>query len=252
MLNYVFILGACDPEMEAIEEVLKANQIEYRYACLRGRRVRSHQANQADSLNELLPKNRSLVFVECRVMGLSADVIVDHHQEGDPGYGKPPAKYLEGSSLGQVLTLLGIEPNLEQRLIAAADHCPTQAYRGECPGVDPQELARWRTRTRAQRRGVSEDEMERAIEEGKEVLLSAPRIAFKGIQLPWVSTRDKEVAEASARFGIPFMYAEPSTEGFTKVGIMGAPPEVISAWMQECGMSRVYGDPARGYAGGYC
>lgn len=32
----------------------------------------------------------------------------------------------------------------EYVLAAAADHCPAAAYRGECPGVDPDELMRWR------------------------------------------------------------------------------------------------------------
>jgi hypothetical protein len=29
-------------------------------------------------------------------------------------------------------------------LAAAADHCLAAAYRGECPGVDPDALMRWR------------------------------------------------------------------------------------------------------------
>jgi hypothetical protein len=33
-------------------------------------------------------------------------------------------------------------------LVAAADHCLAAAYRGECPGVDPDALMRWRVETR--------------------------------------------------------------------------------------------------------
>ena len=43
-------------------------------------------------------------------------------------------------------------------LAAAGDHCPAAAYRGECPGVDPDALMFWRAETRAkfQKRSVSD------------------------------------------------------------------------------------------------
>ena len=34
-------------------------------------------------------------------------------------------------------------------LAAASDHCPAQAYRGECPGVDPDALMKWRVAVKA-------------------------------------------------------------------------------------------------------
>jgi hypothetical protein len=43
----------------------------------------------------------------------------------------PPERYLEGSSLGQVLRLVEREPSETQRLLAAADHCLTAAYQGQ-------------------------------------------------------------------------------------------------------------------------
>lgn len=99
-------------------------------------------------------------------------IVVDHHRKGDPGADCGPKDFLRGSSLGQVARLLGIdvimvggEPTLvfppsapwaEETLnagalllAAAGDHCPGAAYRGECPGVDPDELGRWRAATRA-------------------------------------------------------------------------------------------------------
>lgn len=252
-MTKVFILGAPDPEMEEIERVLRANKCEVRYAMLRNRRVRAEYANTADAISDgALPAEREIVFVECRVMGLSPAYILDHHQPGDPGYEGTPAQYLESSSLGQVLAHLGLEATEEQRLIAAADHCPSQAYRGECPGIDVQALARWRTASRAQRRGISEEEMERLIEEAKVMLETAEHIPFCGTLLPWLDSRKGEVTEASARYNIPFMYRDVTKEGKQKAGIMGAPAHVISAWMKECGLPRVYGNPHRGYAGGYC
>src|SRR5690606_1931199 len=33
-------------------------------------------------------------------------VKIDHHRPGDPGYGQPPSKFLEASSIGQVIAVL--------------------------------------------------------------------------------------------------------------------------------------------------
>lgn len=252
-MQYVFVLGASDPEMSEIERVVREAGHEVRHAMMYQSRVRAETAYLATGINQPLPLQAKRVFVECSVRGLRSDVVIDHHRPGDPGYEAAPQDYLQGSSLGQVLQLLGIEPTPLQRLIAAADHCPSQAYRGECPGVCPKELRAWRTTTRAERRGISQEEMERAIEKSREFLLNkAERVDFKGQQFPWVPDRsDVEVSEASARFGIPFMYAEPPRAGKVKLGIVGAEPSVIEAWMQECGLMQVYGNPHRGYAGGY-
>jgi hypothetical protein len=251
MKTKVFILGAPDPEMEEIERVIRENGHEVRYALLRQTRVRAEQAYLADSLDAPIPKDVTLVFVECSVLGLTADALIDHHREGDPGFGKPPETYLESSSLGQTLSYLGVIATDEQRVIAAADHCPTQAYQGKCPGVTPEALRQWRTASRAARRGVTPEEMDASILFAKSVLENAERIDVGGCSLPWVSDRKGEITEASARYNLPFLYAERLNDGRTKMGIMGAIPKVIETWMRECGLTNVYGDPARGYAGGY-
>ncbi len=251
-MSLVFVLGAADPEMEEIERVVREAGHEVRYATYNFRRVRAEIANEATGVSDVLPFPREVVFVECRVRGLAYTHIVDHHHPGDPGYGGAPKDYLKSSSLGQVLALLGLEATAQQRIIAAADHCPTQAYRGECPGVCPKELAQWRTASRAQRRGVTVEEMELAIEKARLELETAEKIEFSGQRLAWVAERGGEIAEASARFSIPFMYAEKVAPERTKLGIMGAAPATIARWMQECGLKKVYGDPVRGYAGGYC
>lgn len=250
-MTKVFVLGAADPEMEEIERVLRANGYEVRFARHGQQRVRADNAYGADNLDAGLPMNADLVFVECQVMGLPRHAEVDHHRPGDPGYGRAPDQYLAASSLGQVLQLLELVPTAQQRIIAAADHCPTQAYRGLCPGVDPAELAQWRTASRAARRGVTLDEMEKGIELAAEVLRTAECIEFCGQSIAWVGDRGGEICEASARHGIPFMYMENIPDGRVKMGLMGADPEVIATWMRDCSLKQVYGDPARGYAGGY-
>src|SRR5690606_12495361 len=97
----------------------------------------------------LLPKE-PIACVECRVRGHEAAFSIDHHHPGDPGYAAAPEQYLRGSSLGQLLAALEREPTETQRLLAAGDHCLSAAYRGRCPGVDPNELlflrAAWRAK----------------------------------------------------------------------------------------------------------
>lgn len=260
-MNYVFILGASDPEMQEIERVLREQGHAIVYATYRApghrmpQRVRASQATRATGLSDVLPKDALRVTVECRVVGLSEDIRVDHHEPGDPGYHCGPQDYLKGSSLGQVLSLLELEPSEEQRIIAAADHCPTQAYQGQCPGVDVAKLTAWRRASRAKRRGVSEEAMEAAILSARQTLLNPPdTVQFCDQMFPWTksdSRSETEVSEASARFGIPFMYCETDPEGRTKIGIVGAAAPVIETWMRDCGLKSVYGNPHRGYAGGY-
>ncbi|MDO8415593.1 MAG: hypothetical protein Q7S87_05215 [Agitococcus sp.] len=247
----VFILGASDPEMEEIEAVLTAHNEEFRYATVHGRRVYAQCAYDANNVSARIPKNAEIVFVECHVLGLATSATIDHHREGDPGFGRPPSDYLEGSSLGQLLKMLNCEPTPLQRIIAAADHCPTQAYRGECPLVNPTDLAHWRTLSRAKRRGVTFDEMNAAILRGKALLDSAEKIEVGSEQVSIMHNRDDEIPEASARFDIPFVYKGTSPAGSIKYGIMGAKPDTIAVWMAQCELSNVYGDPVRGYAGGY-
>lgn len=251
MNNKYFVLGAPDPEMVTIEGMLKERGIAYGYATLRGRTVQAHEAYRADGTTSLIPSGSDIVFVECRVMGLHPVHIIDHHHEGDPGYGKPPEAYLEGSSIGQFLAYMGIEPTQEHRIIAAADHCLMHAYQGRCPGVAVQELKLWRTRSRAAARGLNEEELSRQIAEAANVLQRAERIKLAGVDVAFVADVVPEVAEASAREGIPYAYVKKEPDGRNKAGILSAPPEAIQEWMDNCGLHGVYGDPQRGFAGGY-
>lgn len=250
-MKYFFVLGARDPEMLEIMRVLESQGHPFALATIRGVPVRASEAYAATGVQGLIPKDHQIVFVECEVMGLLPWEVCDHHNEGDPGYGLPPERYLEGSSLGQVLKLLDLEPTTEQRIIAAADHCLRHAYDGQCPGVDPAELAAWRERSRAEARGITVEEMRSRIEVATQALREAPRISIAGEEVAWFpGAMPEEIPEASARLGIPFCYVR--REGpRVKCGIMSAAAHVIRAWLRECELIDVYGDPARGFAGGY-
>ena len=255
-MYYFFVLGAKDPEMQEIARVLDTQGVPYAYATLKGVPVRTSEAYCATGIKGLLPSDANIVFVECAVMGLQPDEICDHHNPGDPGFGKPPDKYFEGSSLGQVLKLLGLEATHEQRIIAAADHCLRHAYAGQCPGIDPRELAEWRERSRAALREITVEELRSRIDHAIEVLRHAPRIKIANEEVAWfppTDDRPEEIAEASARIGIPFFSIKKERER-SKCRIMSAAPQTIDVWMRECaanGLRDIYGDPARGFAGGY-
>jgi hypothetical protein len=251
MNNKYFVLGAPDPEMLTIEGLLKERGIAYGYATLRGRSVQAHEAYRADGTTSLIPAGAEIVFVECEVLGLHPVFIVDHHREGDPGYGLPPSQYLQGSSLGQFLAYMGIEPTQQHRIIAAADHCLMHAYQGHCPGVTVEELREWRTRSRAAARGIAEEELSRQVQAAGEVLKNAQRIQLAGVDVAFIDQVVPEAAEASARAGVPYAYIKREHDGRTKAGILSGPPAVIQSWMDNCGLHNVYGDPQRGFAGGY-
>lgn len=250
---YFFVLGAPDHEMQEIRRICKEEGLGYAHATFGGAVVRSQEAYLANGIQGLLPKEPvTLVFVECAVAGLPCHEIIDHHQEGDPGYGKAPEQFLEGSSLGQFLKLIGKEPTPRQLIIAAADHCLTAAYQGQCPGIDPEELKAWREETRSRARGLPLEVLREQIGNAEHALATAPRLTMEDVEVAWFeSDPPPEVSEASARLAMPYAYVKQQDDGRVKSGIRSAPAKVIQFWMERCGLKSTYGDPQRGFAGGY-
>lgn len=254
--NHFFVLGASDPEMHEIERVLQQTRTPYAYALTRRqKRVGASGAYKASHVSAPVPPGCLVVMVECHVPGLRCDHVIDHHSPGDPGFSMPPDQYLAGSSLGQTLELLGLEPTQEQRVICAADHCLTAAYKGLCPGVSSAEVSAYRLQSRAKNRNVELGRLLAEIDQARTVLECAPKVDIAGVPVAWVDSADDipELSEASARFGVPMMYRrqESRQSSRMKVGIRGAPANVIAEWMQACGLTDVYGVPERGFAGGY-
>lgn len=248
---YFFVLGAPDHEMQEIARVCRERGLAHGHALIEGRIVHSHQAYDATGVRGVIPSGYHIVFVECAVMGLYPDVVIDHHKPGDPGYGKTPEQYLEGSSLGQFLELVGMEPTQRQRVIAAADHCLTAAYAERCPGVTREELQAFRQETRSMARRIPEHELLRQVNEAVSVLMQAPKIMLAGHSVAWIEEPPAEVSEASARLGLPYAYVRQENDGRIKAGIRSAPAPVVEEWMDKCGLQSLYGDPQRGFAGGY-
>lgn len=125
-----------DPEMEAVGRLGISERLNVVWAKKDGELVRYDTMYQAD-WPEPAPGQ---LWVECSPEGGKDGIdFVDHHQPGDPGFGGPPEKFWESSSLGQVWGRVRPDdmPPEGLLIIAAADHCPHAAYTGDCPGIDP-------------------------------------------------------------------------------------------------------------------
>lgn len=320
MKKYMWMLGASDPEMAAIENLLLALDQSVVYARAQsGDRVWPGQAYSAAD-----PGYEVYAAVECRYDGMPATTHrIDHHAPGDTGYGVPPAQFFAGSSIGQVyrqLVLGGLSENWvlprdcphttlytsgevrsqsgipgvpgeirytedgwsicsakdcwyfigdDDVLAAAADHCLAAAYRGECPGVDPDALMAWRVKTRAafqkrdpaalladvdSARTLLRQAMESGSSRAGPVVLD--RIMLGGEPVIQITGKIPELPEASARENIAFISSGlPDRDGRVKTVLQSATPSMLEAWPEyaaEHGLTDLYGgDPARGFAGGY-
>jgi hypothetical protein len=140
-------------------------------------------------------------------------------------------------------------------LAAAADHCLAHAYAGRCPGVDPDKLMAWRVQSRAVFQRREPTQIMAWVEEAREALRAAPRLTLgehdvADMRGPVV----KEIPEAAARDGVAYVSGPlRSPDGRDKYTCSG-PAEVVEAFLAAADRFELvdtYGDPARGFAGGY-
>lgn len=260
----LFVLGARDKEMDTIESVVKFAKEKLAYAQVADRRVSPGEAYQTSLLAPIV-SDEPVILVECRPpVSAPCTVVIDHHRPGDPGYGKLPAEYWEASSLGQVCTLLHVEPSPELRAIAAYDHCPDAALQGHCPGVDPQAVLRLKVDVISQIGKMSYDDVTRHMESWKRLIETLPRVKIGEVEV--VDARGQGalplpvyiVAQTAALLAhVPILLVQDERRGEStrrKLVLSGsnAPVEAfLQQWGQQEGLVDLYGDPARGFAGGY-
>jgi len=252
MSTTYWVLGADDPEMMRIAALL--SESDGNVVCeghSNGKRVLPSSAYAVDSvkfnnryvgmsLTGVAPDSR-VIFVECaptsefRATFAELPVeYVDHHRPGDPGYGRPPAEFMQASSIGQVLTRMR-EPDEAARmtvtlqyvawrwyrcgaswraqeispdivLTAAADHCLGDAYRTKCPGVSYLGLRQFRVAQRAEFRRCSVGEVNADIDRAINALENAPFVEFGS----GVAVRDMRKARHHTTY-----LNHPFTEGAT-------------------------------------
>ena len=262
--DWAFILGTQDPEMREIERTLRRSGRIFLHAAKAGERCRARTAYQADGVVRVgrggrpqpavLVPQTPVVFVECTVLGHEPLMLrVDHHHPGDPGYEKSPAQYLEGSSLGQVLRLLEIEPSDTHRLLAASDHCLTAAYQGQCPGVDPHELLFLRASWQAKMTDRTFGDVVEGILDAAKRVRSHFDSEFGESRFLDPTEVPLDLAEGAAYAGCPVRYRALFPDGALKEMLKGAAPGHIERFIRghESAGRSVYGNPHRGYAGAY-
>lgn len=228
------------------------------------------QAATADTLGTV--RGLQPVFVECNIplVGWNGNYIMDHHNPGDRGFGGKPEHYWESSSVGQIYNLLhfwGAHPLKLERafqgekrfLVAASDHCPGHAYRGHCPGIEVEELHLFRAETSAAFNKMTVDQWMEAVDNACCRLRNLMVIQTPHGEYAVAEEEIEMLNQASLILDMPVQYTVSGNarDPRTKTGILGGSPELISYWMDYAKsidglqLVGVYGDPARGYAGGY-
>ncbi|MPQ71529.1 hypothetical protein [Pseudomonas sp. MWU12-2323] len=253
--DVVFALGALDPEMRAIRYLLRKTGFRCAFANRFGRRCTSGNAYKADELTKIVRNEQQIVWVECRTTAFDAerDLIVDHHNVGDPGYDAPANEFWDGSSIGQVAKLVGGSKD-EFKLVAASDHCLSAAMRGVCQGIDPSALMAWRIMARSAMAEIQPWFLRRRIERAVGRIETLPRLNFGGEQIVDASfDTTPELRDAAALSRVPILMTRTNPVGQLKVSLYGAQPDVVVEWMAVMKSSGVvehlYGNPFREYAG---
>jgi hypothetical protein len=276
-----------------------------------------------------------VVLVECDVPSLhkaageeDAELVrrIDHHRNGDPGFGKGPVDFMMGSSLGQViseLACLGLLPKWDVNydctpallglfeqcgdwtigadigggyeeiwplvvphdlvVTAACDYCLHHAWAGRCPGVTRDDVREFRARQAATRpvEPKSAEQYRDDFDAAVAALSKAPTLDLDPCACvqslssndrgdgdcvecgtPFIRVADMrgqhvpELPDAACYRCDPYLATVTDRDGRTKVVIGGAASDrainaFMRAWGPANGLTGIYGDPARGFAGGY-
>lgn len=262
MINLFFILGAPDIEMSEIEAALKKVADDgkiagYGFAMADdGKRVHAGNAYRATEC-EPCPQGEGFAIceIECHVSPEWGQhpytKAIDHHKVGDSGFGMPAEKSFEASSLGQLLNTLKIKPTARQIAICAADHNLSAAYAGEVSGVTAEQVFEVRLPELMSRNHASTEEVKAGIRIALEMLAKAPKVQIGGAMVADIRAQVLPYAvEAGTMKGVEFL-GRVDTRDEKKVFLSGK-PETVSAFLAKPidGITGVYGDPARGFAGG--
>jgi hypothetical protein len=264
-----FVLGADDPEMRRIEQCLKENNIRYIFAEKDGVRVHPGNAYEANNTIDFLEEANGVGFIECWVNNITPSYVIDHHRPGDPGHGKPSELYWEASSLGQLHKFLGVAPKAGDDALAAMDHCFNAALQGRCPGVSQAEVLEVKIKTGIMDTlCVSREEVLSMIREwrhrfesyyfpgcatelaGKSVLLIHEHTGV-GYSLSYLTAQVAAVLYGKA---VVLRVKDTVDASADRLMLCGdVTEEMIAEFIEKnpLNLDRVFGSPARGYAGGY-
>lgn len=257
-----FVLGAQDPEMDRIEEVLQERGYNIQHATVNGQRVHPWEAYKIAPVD-----GYAVIYVECAPGDTDEYISIDHHNKGHLGYGLPPNRYWEASSIGQLYRLLEITaiPH-EDLVLAAMDHCPAAAIAGQCPSVSAQEvldrkideLSKWLKQPIDLIR-IRILECETLIKDLPTIVLAEQQVK-DGRAVVYGAASDLNLRCASIaalHMGVAILFRQ-KYDGREEWSLQGhCTPECIiefkNVWGPAQGLSpsSIYGVPSRGYAGGH-
>lgn len=263
-MKEIFVLGAEDPEMVRIGEVLDDAGKACMHAKKDGQRVHPGNAYEANNGDDI-PDGANVIFVECEIAGTNPKLRIDHHRPGDSGYDKNAEQYWEAASLGQLHTYLGTTPTLRDFTLAAMDHCPSAALKGQCPGVSADAVLYVKLEEIAKATARSIDEVREKVVYFRQALGICETILMGdqnvhnvrentgiGYTLAYLSAQVAAWLSGSAV--ILHLYNEEG--GPERLHLCGDVNEdtavyFMETWVPENGLTNIYGVPSRGYAGGY-
>ncbi|MFA4972171.1 MAG: hypothetical protein WC683_06130 [bacterium] len=143
-------------------------------------------------------------------------------------------------------------------LAAACDHCLHHAWAGRVPGVTRDMVREYRVRHAALRPvdPVSPEEYERrfaaTLEELEELVADA---GMHGYLVVHVDRPLPELPDVACYLGVAYAAEVTDRDGRRKIVLGGATtPDLVREWMAKAeadGLEGIYGDPDRGFAGGY-
>lgn len=260
------MLGVDDPEMIEIERMLKARGKEFYYATKNGARVHPGNAYEADPIS--VPKDTTLVLIECEPKELETGVKIkriDHHRPGDHGHHARPEHFWKASAIGQLYKLLGGMPTYHHRVVAAMDHCMVHARKGKCPGIEPHDVQKLSVAFIAHRKNITEHEVKSCMGYMYDLFSVCSAVTLGDIEVldstfhpldidskEYLCARDALVdMERAALIALRNPCGDPAKIVFYGDTTEKSIKAFVSEWAPAHELENVYWDLARGYAGGY-
>lgn len=261
MKNFLFILGATDPEMVEIKYILDSlNHDWIQLDC----NPRTAYFEFKDQINELIRSNwnKQVVLIECGNalphIRVGSEMVIDHHHPAHAASGYSKEHYFNASSIGQLCALLDIIPTRHQVLVGLVDHNLGEIYRNpRFWGFEKHEITAFR-RQCIQAGTKSTDEqvlLQWMIAENR----FADKIGLvdltefgqigQGYCLEYLLH-----VECAAANGVAFkLLTKDNGDDRLKLVIGNASSEQVESFMDEYKsiLTGVYGVPSRGFAGGY-
>lgn len=264
----VFYLGAKDPEMDRIEEILTQKEIEFKYATVKDMRVHPGNAYVFDG-NET-EFNKNAVFIECFPLILKGQEQkfhrIDHHRPCDEGFHMSPSSFWEASSIGQLYKTLSINNGAlyNDLILAAMDHCLPEALNGLLPGIHTKDVLNRRIFEISKANNLTIEEIHQKIQNYKTTILSLPIKRINGVELYDLrkvhlgygyNSELLSAQTAASILGVSILLKHGDIPGKEKVTLSGvnSSDNVISIqeYLKSQGLQNIYAVPLRGYCGGY-